>query len=103
MPSYRVILTVGRVHPGGDPRAVLPAAAAAVEESTTVEARSVGVRRGRAEATVRFEASDDEIAQRIAPLAAQRAGAHAEILAVTLRRQQGTRWTPVPGGPPPAD
>lgn len=92
MPSYRVVLTVGRVHPGGNAQAVLPAAAGAVEELTTVEAKSVGVRRGRAEATVRFTASDDEIAKQIAPVAADGAGAHAEILAVALRRQAGTRW-----------
>src|SRR5689334_16097490 len=92
MPSYRVVLTVGRVHPGGNAQAVLPAAATAVGQVTTVEARSVGVRQGRAEATVRFEASDDEIAKQIAPVAAQGAGVHAEILGVALRRQQGTRW-----------
>ncbi|WP_147392081.1 hypothetical protein [Amnibacterium setariae] len=92
MPSYRVVLTVGRVHPGGNAQAVLPAAANAVGALTTVEAKSVGVRQGRAEATVRFEAVDDEIAKQIAPVAAQSAGAHAEILEVALRRQNGTRW-----------
>lgn len=92
MPSYRVVLTVGRIHPGGNAQAVLPAAASAVEAVTAVEAKSVGVRQGRAEATVRFEAPDDEIARQIAPVAAQGAGVHAEILAVALRRQAGTRW-----------
>lgn len=92
MPSYRVVLTVGRVHPGGNAQAVLPAAAAAVAEVTTVEARSVGVRQGRAEATVRFEASDDEIAKQIAPVAAHAAGRNAEVLGIALRRQAGTRW-----------
>jgi hypothetical protein len=92
MPSYRVVLTIGRVHPGGNAQAVLPAAADAVGRVTTVEARSVGVRQGRAEATVRFEASDDEVAKQIAPVAAQGAGTHAEILDIALRRQVGTRW-----------
>jgi hypothetical protein len=92
MPSYRVVLTVGRVHPGGNAQAVLPSAANAVGQLTTVEAKSVGVRQGRAEATVRFEASDDEIAKQIAPVAAQSAGVHAEILDIALRRQNGTRW-----------
>lgn len=92
MPSYRVVLTVGRVHPGGNAQAVLPAAATAVGELTTVEAKSVGVRQGRAEATVRFEASGDDIARQIAPVAAQGAGVHAEILDIALRRQNGTRW-----------
>lgn len=92
MPSYRVVLTVGRVHPGGNAQAVLPAAAAAVAEVTTVEAKSVGVRQGRAEATVRFEASDDEIAKQIAPVAADAAARNAEVLSIALRRQAGTRW-----------
>ena len=92
MPSYRVVLTVGRVHPGGNAQAVLPAAAAAVAELTTVEAKSVGVRQGRAEAVVRFEASDDEIARQIAPVAAQAAWQHAEVVETALRRQNGTRW-----------
>jgi hypothetical protein len=92
MPSYRVVLTVGRVHPGGNAQAVLPAAANAVGEVTTVEAKSVGIRQGQAEATVRFAATDDEIAKQIAPVAAQGAGVHAEILAIALRRQNGTRW-----------
>lgn len=92
VPSYRVVLTVGRVHPGGNAQAVLPAAVSAVGELTTVEARSVGVKQGRAEATVRFEASDDEIARQIAPVAAAGAGVHAEILGVALRKQHGTRW-----------
>ena len=92
MPSYRVVLTGGRVHPGGNAQAVLPAAANAVGALTAVEAKSVGVRQGKAEATVRFEAPDDEIAKQIAPVAAQGAGTHAEILGVALRRQSGTRW-----------
>jgi hypothetical protein len=92
MPSYRVVLTVGRVHPGGNAQAVLPAAAEAVGEVAVVEARSVGVRQGRAEATVRFAADDDEIAKQVAPVAARGAGVHAEILGIALRRQAGTRW-----------
>jgi hypothetical protein len=63
-----------------------------VAELTTVEAKSVGVRQGRAEATIRFEASDDEIAKQIAPVAAQAAGTHAEVLELALRRQNGARW-----------
>lgn len=92
MPSYRVVLTVGRVHPGGNAQRVLPAAAEAVGAVATVEARSVGVRQGRGEAVVRFLAPDDEIARQIAPVAAQAAAVHAEVLGVALRKQAGTRW-----------
>ncbi|MGN6743020.1 MAG: hypothetical protein ACTHJL_06950 [Amnibacterium sp.] len=95
MPSYRVVMTIGRVHPGADAQAVLPRAADAVAELAVVEARSVGVVKGRGQATVRFEASDDESARPVAVAAMQAAGSQAEILEVQLRRQAGTRWTPV--------
>jgi hypothetical protein len=94
MPSYRVVLTLGRVHPGADPRAALPAAADAVAERTTVEARSVGVVKGRGQAVVRFEAEDATAARPIAEAAAAAAGESAEVLEVQLRRQNGTRWVP---------
>lgn len=94
MPSFRVVLTLGRVHPGADPRAALPAAAEAVAALATVEARSVGVVRGRGQAVIRFEAADAEAARPIAAAAAAAAGESAEVLEVALRRQAGTRWLP---------
>lgn len=97
MPSYRVVLTIGRVHPGADAQAVLPSAADAVGRLTVVEARNVGVVKGRGQATVRFEAADDESARPVAAAAAVAAADHAEILEVQLRRQAGTRWTLVRG------
>jgi hypothetical protein len=93
MPSYRVVLTLGRVHPGADAQAVLPRAAEAVEALAVVEARTVGVVKGRGQATVRFEAADDDGARPVAVAAATAAGTQAEILEVQLRRQAGTRWT----------
>ncbi|HEV7622907.1 MAG TPA: hypothetical protein VGO26_02140 [Amnibacterium sp.] len=92
MPSYRVVMTLGRVHPGADGQAVLPRAADAVERLAVVEARSVGVAKGRGQATVRFEATDDDTARPVAAAAAAAAGSQAEILEVQLRRQAGTRW-----------
>jgi hypothetical protein len=94
VPSFRVVLTLGRVHPGADPRAVLPAAADAVAALTTVEARSVGVVRGRGQAVVRFEATDADAARPVAAAAAAAAGESTEVLEVALRRQSGTRWVP---------
>jgi len=93
MPSYRVVLTIGRVHPGADAQAVLPRAAEAAGALTTVEARSVGVVKGRGQATVRFEAPDDAGARPVAAAAAAAASSQAEILEVQLRRQAGTRWS----------
>jgi hypothetical protein len=94
VPSFRVVLTLGRIHPGADPQAALPAAADAVAGLTTVEARSIAVVRGRGQAVVRFEAVDAESARPIAHAAAAAAGESAEVLEVQLRRQSGTRWVP---------
>jgi hypothetical protein len=96
VPSYRVVLTLGRIHPGANAQAVLPRAATAVEGLAVVEARSVGVVKGRGQAIVRFEAADDASARPVARAAADAAGTEAEILEVQLRRQAGTRWSLVP-------
>lgn len=92
MPSYRAVLTVGRVHPGGDAQALLPAAAAAVSARTTLEASSVGLAKGRPTATVRFTAGDDATARTIAAAAAEAAWTQAEIVELQVRRSVGTRW-----------
>ena len=96
MPSYRVVLTLrARASRRGCRRPCCRAAADAVGAITAVEARSVGVAKGRGQATVRFEAADDAAARPVAVAAATAAGTQAEILEVQLRRQAGTRWTPV--------
>lgn len=92
MPSYRAVLTVGRVHPGGNAQALLPTAAAAVRARTTVEASSVGLTKGRPTATVRFTAADDPSARTIAAAAAEAAWTQAEIVDLQVRRSVGTRW-----------
>jgi hypothetical protein len=65
MPSYRVILSIGALQPGVRPDAVLPAAAAAAAELTTVEASDLAVVTGSARATVRFTADDGDAAMAI--------------------------------------
>jgi hypothetical protein len=92
MPSYRVVMTLGRIHPGANAARVLPDAVDAVAELTIVEAKSVGVVKGQGTATVRFLADDDDVARQIAEAAAHAAGGVAEILMLDLRRQNGTRW-----------
>jgi hypothetical protein len=62
MPSYRVIMSIGALQPGVRPDAVLPAAAAAAAELTTVEASDLAVVAGSARATVRFTAEDADAA-----------------------------------------
>jgi hypothetical protein len=48
MPSYRITLGVGALRAGTDPQSVLPTAAAAARELTTVEAWDLAVVRGEA-------------------------------------------------------
>ena len=57
MPSYRVSAVVGLLQPGVEAPDVLPQAVLVAESFTTVEAFDVGVVRGQARVTVRFEAA----------------------------------------------
>lgn len=82
MPSYRVIMSIGTVHPGVRPDAVLPAAASAAAELTTVEASDLAVVAGQARATVRFTADDGDAALSIAD----------HVLAATRRLAQPLSW-----------
>ena len=92
MPSFRAVLTIGRVHPGGNAQAVLPAAADAVAALTTVESRSVGTAKGRGTVTIRFTAEDADEARRMGAAASEAAWRHAEVVELQVRRQAGTRW-----------
>lgn len=95
MTSYRVALVVGLLRPGVDPETVLPAAADAARELTVVEAWDLGVLRGQARVTVRFEASDDDSAGRIAQRVVARVTELAEVGPITLTCRYGPRWYPV--------
>ena len=66
MPSFRVIVSVGRLHPGVDPRSIEPAAADAARELAVVEASSVDVVAGEARLTVRFTEDTERSALRVA-------------------------------------
>ncbi|MGN0110474.1 MAG: hypothetical protein ACI38P_02380, partial [Cellulosimicrobium funkei] len=89
MPSYRVTLAVGLLHPGADPEAVLPAAAAAARALTTVEAYDVGVVRGEARVTVRFLADTDASAHGVADAVEAGVRAHAATSGGRLTRRWG--------------
>ncbi|ARU51059.1 hypothetical protein CBR64_05710 [Cellulosimicrobium cellulans] len=94
MPSYRVTLAVGLLRPGADPEAVLPAAAAAARDLTTVEAYDVGVVRGEARVTVRFLADTDAAAHDVADAVEAGVRAHAATSGGRLTRRWGARWHP---------
>lgn len=94
MPSYRVTLAVGLLHPGADPESVLPAAVAAGRERTTVEAYDVGVVRGEARITVRFLADGDEAAHAVARAVEAGVRTLAAASGRRLTRRWGARWYP---------
>lgn len=94
MPSYRVSLAVGLLHPGTDPEAVLPAAVAAGRARTTVEAYDVGVVRGEARVTVRFLADGDAAAHVVAREVEDAVRGLAATSGRRLTRRWGARWHP---------
>jgi hypothetical protein len=93
--SYRVVLVVGLLEPGIDPAAVLPAAAAAVQAVTQVEARDLAVVAGEARVVVRYLASDDPTARRIGDRVRARVRELAQVGRATVDRRDGPRWVPV--------
>lgn len=95
MPSYRVTIVIGLLHHGVRPQGVLPAAAAAGAELTTVESSDVSVVAGEARITVRFLADDDAASVRVGHHICATTGALADLGAVTLTRRYGGRWYPV--------
>lgn len=95
VPSYRVTLGVGLLHPGVDPAALLPAAADAARAVTEVEAQDVAVVAGEARVVVRYLAGDDEGAARIGRRVTHRARELAEVRRATVARRSGPRWIPV--------
>lgn len=92
MPSYRAVMTVGRLAPGTDPAAVLPTAVAAARERVEVEAWDVGVVRGQARATVRYACDDDDLAVAVARVVRAHVQPLADVPHLDVQRRYGSRW-----------
>lgn len=92
MPSYRITVTIGALRPGVEPPSVLPAAARAAAELTTVEASDLGIVSGMPRITVRFTADDAETAQSIAAHVVSVVSTLAEPLAATMTERVKGRW-----------
>lgn len=95
MPSYRVRMTVGAMQADVDPATVLPAAADAAREHTTVEASTIEVVRGVPRLTVRFEAIDDLTAAGIGRAVVARTDELVVVEASRITRRYGARWYPM--------
>lgn len=98
MPSFRVTLGVGALAPGVAPQDVLPEAARAAREVTTVEAFDVGIVHGQARVTVRFTAADDVEALAVGVRVHAAVARLADTRAPQLTRRWGARWEAVRGG-----
>jgi hypothetical protein len=88
-------MALGDLHAGVDPATVLPAAMAAVRELTAVEAGEVGVRRGIALVTVRFEESDDLAASMVGRAVVDRVDRLVVVESSRVTRRWGARWEPL--------
>jgi hypothetical protein len=85
-------MTIGALHPGVAPTQVVPTAAAAAAQLTTVEASDVAVVSGAARVTVRFTADDAELAQQIGQHTADATGTVAQVLDWRLTERVGGGW-----------
>lgn len=92
MPSFRVIVAVGRLRPGVAAPTVEPAAAEAARELAVVEATSVDVVAGEARLTVRFTADRVEDAVRVAERTVAGIRARAAVDGWRLTERVGGRW-----------
>jgi hypothetical protein len=92
VPSFRVIVAVGRLSPGVDPRTVEPAAATAARELAVVEASSVDVVAGEARITVRFTEDTVQSALRVAEHTVTGLRAIADVGSWRLTERVGGRW-----------
>ena len=92
MPSFRVILTIGALHPGIAPTSVEPRIAAAVRENAVVEATSIDIVAGEPRLTVRFTAAEVREALAVAQSAARAANSCARVDHWRLTERVGGRW-----------
>jgi len=95
MPSYRVVMSIGALQPGVRPDAVLPAAARAAAEHTTVEASDLAVVAGQARATVRFTADDNAAALTIGRHVVAETRLVADPVTWQVTERVKGRWFPV--------
>ena len=92
MPSYRVTMTVGMLRGAISPDQVLPTAADAARELTTVEAADLGIVAGAPRITIRYTADDAELARQLGSHVASATDAVAEVLQWKVTERMKGRW-----------
>ena len=95
MPSFRITLIIGALHPGVAPHSVLSHLAAAAAQLTTVEASDLAVVAGSPRAIVRFTADDAAMALRVGDHVLAAARAEVEPVSWQVTERVKARWYPV--------
>ncbi|TFD05565.1 MULTISPECIES: hypothetical protein [unclassified Cryobacterium] len=95
MPSYRVTMSIESLHPGTAPASVVPRAAAAAAEFTTVEASDLTIVAGAARVIVRFTADDAASALQIGAHVVADLRVVAELRAFMVTERVKGTWVPV--------
>ncbi|WP_022870524.1 hypothetical protein [Yaniella halotolerans] len=95
MPSYRAILSIGDVHPGHGPEAVMDAAVAAVSSMATVEQTDIQVLSNVPQIVVRFHIGDDANAHDVAGVMHDAVAEVATTGSARLLLRRGGRWLPI--------
>lgn len=85
-------MTIGMLRPGISPDRVLPAAADAAADLTTVEAADLGIVAGSPRITIRFTADDPELAGQLGEHIAAATDAAAEVLSWKVSERVTGRW-----------
>jgi hypothetical protein len=88
-------MSIGALRPGVAPDRVVPTAAAAAAQLTTVEASSVNVVRGTARVTIRFMSEDGELAEQIARHVVDVTNTVAETVDWTVTQRVREKWLTV--------
>jgi hypothetical protein len=92
-------MTVGMLRGGVAPDRVLPTAADAARELTTVEAADLGIVAGAPRITIRYTAADAELALQLGSHVASATDAVAEVLQWKVTERVKGRWYVVRAAP----
>lgn len=92
MPSYRAILSIGDVHPGHGPEAVMDSAVTAVSSRATVEQTDIQVLSNVPQIVVRFHLAGDGDAHDVAGAMHDAVAEVATTGPARLLLRRGGRW-----------
>ena len=95
MPSYRAILSIGDVHPGNGPEAVMDSAVTAVSSRATVEQTDIQVLSNVPQIVVRFHLAGDGDAHDVAGAMHDAVAEVATTGPARLLLRRGGRWLPI--------